>query len=418
MVQLSDDCFAFGGPLLPLNEALRRISDRVQPIGETEQVSLREALGRVLSADLVAGRNVPPHNNSAVDGYAVRYADLNPDDNTSLAVTGRTAAGHPVSNFLGEGEAIRIFTGASMPEGSDTVYMEEDCVAEGNAVSVPHGIDRGSNCREAGEDVTAGSLIVPAGRRLRAQELGIAASVGITLITVYRRLSVGVFSTGDEVCDPAGDAPSGCIFDANRFTIMGMLEELGCKVTDLGILPDEWSAIEAALADAAGEHDVLITSGGVSLGEEDHVGRVVEHLGSLYFWRLAIKPGRPIALGQIGTTAFVGLPGNPVAAMVTFLRVARPLLLRLAGRCDVEPARYSVRAGFSACKKEGRREWLRVRLERNGTGDAVARRFAVDGAGVLSSMVAADGLVELSEDVRILEEGTMVDYLPFSDLMR
>jgi molybdopterin molybdotransferase len=418
MAQLSDDCFAFGGPLLPLDEALRRIAERVQPIAETEKVPLRAALGRVLAVDLVAGRDVPPYDNSAVDGYAVRYADLKPAGNTQLAVTGRAAAGHPAEKSLGDGEAVRIFTGAPMPVGADTVYMEEDCVAEGDAVTVPHGIERGANRRGTGEDVMAGSLIVPAGRRLRAQELGIAASVGITVIPVYRRLSVAVFSTGDEVRDPAGDAPPGCIFDANRFTVMGMLEDLGCTVTDLGVLPDERDAIEAALVAAAGEHDVLITSGGVSLGEEDHVGKAVEQLGSLYFWRLAIKPGRPIALGQIGATAFVGLPGNPVAAMVTFLRVARPLLLRLAGRRDVEPARFSVRAGFSARKKEGRREWLRVRLERDNNGATVARRFAVDGAGILSSMVAADGLVELGEDVGTLEEGAMVDYLPFSDLMR
>lgn len=418
MAQLSDDCFAFGEGLLPLDEALARIAGRVHPQGVTETVGLRNALGRVLAEDLVAGRSVPPCDNSAVDGYAVRFADLDPDGDSRLAVVGRAAAGHPLAVPVGAGQAARVFTGAAMPGGADTVFMEEDCRERDGAVIVPPGIKQGANRRKAGEDVAAGDVIVPAGRLLRAQEVGIAASVGLTRLPVHQRLSAAVFSTGDEVRDPGDAAPEGCIFDANRFTVMGMLEALGCTVADLGILPDSRDRISAALNAAAGEHDIIVTSGGVSLGEEDHVGRAVETLGSLYFWRLAIKPGRPIALGQIGATPFVGLPGNPVAAMVTFLRVARPLILRLAGRDDLEPQMFPVSAGFDWRKKEGRREWLRVRLERNGGPMPVARRFPVDGAGILSSMVASDGLVELSEDMTRLEAGTIVDFLPFSELMR
>ncbi len=417
MVQLKNDCFADAGGLLSLGAALLRIAERVSPIAETEEVPLREALHRISAADLISQRNVPPHDNTAVDGYAVYFDDLNPHGDSRLPVTGRVAAGHPLDRPARRGEAIRVFTGAPMPPGLDTVFMEEDCRPEAAQVVLPKGINRGDNRRLAGEDVRAGTVIVPAGRLLRAQELGLAASVGMTRIPVYRRLSVAVFSTGDEVCNPGDDVAPGRIFDANRFTLMGLAESLGCRVTDLGILPDRPQAVARSLLAAAKKYDVLLTSGGVSGGEEDHVARVVGEKGSLHFWRLAVKPGRPVALGQIGAAAFIGLPGNPVAAMVTFLRVARPLLLRLAGRTDLEPMLFAVRAGFSFRKKEGRREWLRVRLDRTAGGQPVAHKCAVDGAGVLSSMVAADGLIELAEEVTQLNEGMLVDFLPFNEVM-
>lgn len=416
MVQLSNDCFAHGGGVLTLAAALSRIAERVSPIAETQVLPLRRALHRVLAGDLVAGRNVPPHDNAAVDGYAVCFDDLNAKGDSRLPVTGRVAAGHPLERPARRGEAIRVFTGAPMPPNLDTVFMEEDCRAEAEQVILPAGIKRGDNRRLTGEDVTTGAVIVPAGRLLRAQELGIAASVGITQLTVFRQLTVAVFSTGDEVCDPSGEAAPGSIFDANRFTLMSLAEALGCRVEDLGILPDRPQAVARSLLAAAEKYDVLLTSGGVSGGEEDHVAKVVGEKGKLHFWRLAIKPGRPVALGQIGNATFIGLPGNPVAAMVTFLRVARPILLRMAGRDDVVPTLFAVRAGFSFQKKEGRREWLRVWLEHSSGGAPVAHRCAADGAGMLSSMVAADGLVELAEEVQRVNEGALVDFLPFSEV--
>ena len=417
MTRLNDDCFADDGSVLTLAQALARIAERVGPIASVETVPLRSALHRVLAADLISARPVPPHDNAAVDGYAVRFDDLAPGGDSRLPVTGRVAAGHPLGRAARGGEAIRVFTGAPMPPGLDTVFMEEDCRVEADHVVVPPGIGRGDNRRLAGEDIRTGDVVIPAGRLLRAQELGVAASVGMTRLPVYRPLSVAVFSTGDEIRDPGDAAPAGSVFDANRYTLMGLVEGLGCHVEDLGILPDRPQAVAEALQAAAGRHDVLITSGGVSRGDEDHVARVVAVEGGLHFWRLAIKPGRHVALGQIGGTAFVGLPGNPVAAMVTFLRVARPLLLRLAGRNDLEPMLFPVRAGFSVRKKAGRREWLRVRLEPAPGGMPVARKYAVDGAGVLSSMVAANGLVELAEEVTGVEEGSTVDFLPFSEVM-
>ncbi len=424
MAQLKDDCFAFGGELTPLADALTILRDRVRPVAGPETVSLRHAAGRILAEDIIADCDVPPHDNSAVDGYAVYFDDLDPDGETRLKVSGRIAAGHPLGHPAEKGEAFRIFTGAPMPVGTDgtqasgpdTVFMEEDCEEDGDSVILPAGLKRGSNRRNIGEDVEKGSVVVRAGRRLRAQEVGVAASVGRSEVAVYRPLKAAVFSTGDEVRDPGGDAPEGCIYDANRYAVIALLEGLGADVTDLGILKDDTEAIAGALKDAAPGHDLLVTSGGVSAGEEDHVRDAVESLGKIHFWRLAIKPGRPIALGQVGDVAFLGLPGNPVAAMVTFMVIGRPLVLLMSGMAEVTRPRFPVEAGFDYKKKPGRREWARVKLESNGDGRPVAMKYHSSGAGILTSMVEADGLVELPEDTEVLEKGAMVDFLPFNEV--
>ncbi len=416
MTPLRDDCFDAADRLMGLEEALGLLAERVVAVTDTETVPLRGALGRVLAAEVTAPRDVPPHDNSAVDGYAVFFDDLAHDGETRLPVSGQIAAGHPLDRPARRGEALRIFTGAPMPEGPDTVFMQEDVGLDGGDAVLAPGIKRGANRRRRAEDVRSGSLVIAAGAPLRAQEIGLAASVGCSELEVFRRLRAAVFSTGDEVRDPSGEAPAGCIFDANRYAIMGLLEGLGCEVTDLGILPDELDAIGRALGGAADGHDLLITSGGVSLGDEDHVKAAVEARGSLHFWRLAIKPGRPIALGQVAGTAFIGLPGNPVAAIVTFMRIARPVVLRLSGRTSVTPSLFKVRAGFDYAKKKGRREWLRVRLERDGAGEMVAVKYPAGGSGILTSMVEADGLVELSEDRGPVAEGETVDFLPFSEV--
>lgn len=424
MAQLKDDCFAFDGGLMPVDDALAALAERVTCVAGAETVALRQALGRVLAEDVSAPRNVPPHDNSAVDGYAVFHADLNPDGETRLPVAGRIAAGHPLDGPAAPGHAYQIFTGAPVPPGADgnqasgpdTVFMEEDVTRDGDTVILPAGLKKGSNRRFAGEDVKQGDVILRAGQVLRAQEIGLAASVGRADLSVRTRLKAAVFSTGDEVRDPSDDAPEGCIFDANRYTAMSLLEGLGCDVTDLGILPDDPGAIADALNAAAGSHDLLITSGGVSAGEEDHVKAAVERLGSVHFWRLAIKPGRPIALGQVGDTAFVGLPGNPVAAMVTFMVIARPLIMMLTGAADTDAPRFPVKAGFPYKKKTGRREWARVKLSFNGGGMPLAEKHHSSGAGILTSMVEADGLVELPEDMTELAEGATVDFLPFREV--
>ena len=416
MAQLSDDCFASGGALMPLQDALALLEERLSVVADVETAPLRGALGRILAEDIRAGRSVPPHDNSAVDGYAVRFAELDQDGETCLPVTGRIAAGDsPALPDPDASGAVRIFTGAAMPAGFDTVMMQEDCRAEDGAVRIAPGIKRGANRRFAGEDVEAGAVILRAGQRLRPQDLGLAASVGLTGLPVRTRLRVALFSTGNELREPGAAAAPGAVYDANRFALAGLLEQLGCAVSDLGILPDDRATITDALGAAGAGHDLVLTSGGVSVGEEDHVRAAVESLGQIHFWRLAIKPGRPVALGQIGRTPFVGLPGNPVAVMVTFLRFARPMIDRLSGASVHVPKPFPVRAGFDHRKKANRREWVRATLEADA-GGWTAHKHAQQGAGVLSSMTAASGLVELPEDATDIKAGMTVDFLPFSEL--
>ena len=416
MAQLTDDCFAHGGRMMTTAEALALVAATVTPVCEAESVVLTEALGRILLEDLVAGLDVPAHDNSAVDGYAVHFEDLDPEAETRLPVSGRAAAGHPLGRAALHGEAIRIFTGARMPEGPDTVMMQEDCRLEGETVVIRPGIKRGSNRRLTGEDITAGTTVLAAGQRLRPQDLGQAAAIGRNALQVARPLRAALFSTGDELREPGAPLDPGCIYDSNRFTIAGLLKGLGCAVTDLGILPDRLEVVREALEGAAGGHDLVITSGGVSVGEEDHVKQAVEALGTLHLWRLAIKPGRPIALGQLGRVPFVGLPGNPVAVMVTFLNIVRPMILRMMGGQVTEPHHFKVRAAFDHRKKKDRREWLRARLESDEAGALIAVKFGREGAGILTSMVESDGLVELPEEMTELRAGAMVDFLPFSEV--
>ncbi len=397
--------------------ALALLKAKLGPLPESEIVALADAPGRILAEALVATRDVPPADNVAVDGYAVRFADLNDSAETVLPIAGRAAAGHPLRDPAPAHSAIRVFTGALLPADTDTVLMQEDCKVANGAVTIPAGIERGANCRDAGEDVKAGTTVLAPGRRLRAQEVGLAASLGLTHIAVYRRLRVALFSTGDELREPGAELPPGAIFDANRYTLQALLQGLGCVVSDLGILPDKADTVRAALTRAAESHELVMTSGGVSAGEEDHVKAAVEAGGKLHFWRLAIKPGRPVAMGQIGRVPFVGLPGNPVAVMVTFMLLARPLLLLLAGAIDSGPRLFRVSAGFDYKKRLNRTEYVRARLVRGADGNWIAEKFARDGAGILTSMVESDGLVEIGETITRLEPGMMVDFLPFSEVL-
>jgi molybdopterin molybdotransferase len=417
MTQLSDDCFAFGGELLTGAAALELLRGRLVTVPAVERAALAEAAGRILAAPLVAARDLPPNDNAAVDGFAVAHADLAAEGPSTLRIGGRVAAGHPLGRKALPGEAIRIFTGAPMPEGLDTVFMQEDCTALDGTVRLPPGLRAGANRRRAGEDVKAGAVAIPAGARLRPQELGLAAALGHTDLPVYCRLRVALLSTGDELGEPGTPLAPGAIYDANRHALRALLQGLGCRVTDLGILRDRFALIRDALAAAAQSHDLVLSSGGMSTGDEDHVKAAVEALGQLHFWRLAIKPGRPVALGQIGRTPFMGLPGNPVAVMVTFLTLARPLILRLAGASMAEPLSFRIAAGFEYRKKEGRREYIRARLVPGPAGETIAEKFPRDGAGILSSMVQSDGLVVLGEGVTRVGRGDPVDFLPFSEVM-
>jgi molybdopterin molybdotransferase len=411
LAQLSDDCFAFGGPLMSVDEAQALIALRVPALGGEERVGLLAATGRVLAGDLRAPLPLPPFFNSAVDGYAFRHADLAATGETRLPVAARLQAGQAAAP-IAAGTSIRIFTGAAMPEGADTVMMQEDAREDGGAVLLAPGLKRGANCRPAGEDVAQGEVALPAGRRLLPPDIGLAAALGLTVLPVRPRVRVGVFSTGDELAEPGTALGAARTYDSNRFTLLSLLAGLPAEACDLGILPDEPGATSAALTRAAATHDLLLTSGGVSTGEADHVKAAIQQGGRLVFWRLAIKPGRPAAMGVIGGTPVVGLPGNPVAAVVTFLHLARPLVLRLAGALAEALPRFAAEAGFAYRKKAGRREYVRVAL--TGTdGLPLAQKFPREGAGLLTSLTRSDALAELPEEVTQVAPGDRIAVLPY-----
>lgn len=421
MAQLSDDCFAHGGALTRLDVALADLTQRLGPVTAIETLPLVVCRGRALAAPVTAKVAVPPRNNSAVDGYAVYYDDLSKNAETRLPVIGRAAAGHPYPERQPRGTAVRVLTGAVMPLGEaggpDTVMMQEDCVLEGDHVVIRPGIKRGANRRLAGEDVEAGAVVLTEGRILTAADLALAAASGQANLPVRKPLKVALLSTGDEVHDIGDALPAGGIYDANRPLLSALLTASGCAVADLGIQPDRRDHLTKVFSEAAMHHDAVVSSGGVSTGDEDHVKAAIEAAGGkLHFWRLAIKPGRPVALGQIGQVPFFGLPGNPVAAMLTFSFFARPLLQRLGGAVPVPLRGFPVRVGFAYKKKADRREWVRVSLLEDGQEGWRAEKYPVDGAGVITSLTRTDGLIELPEDQLRLEPGDTARFYPYGSL--
>src|SRR4051812_7303970 len=418
MAQLSDDCFAFGGPMMSVDDAVAIIAARVTPVQEIETVDLTDADGRVLASAVAAPLPLPPFTNSAVDGYAVRGSDLSDDSEQAFAVAARIQAGAAASEPIKAREAVRIFTGAPMPDGADTVFMQEDVrLDETGRVVLPPGLKAGANVRPVGEDIEAGTLALQAGQRLRPQHIALASAFGLTQLKVRRRVRVAVFSTGDEVVSPGAPRAAAQLFDSNRFMLMALLRRLGCEISDLGILPDDRASLASAVKKVAGATDLILTSGGVSTGEEDHVKAAVESIGRLVLWRMAIKPGRPVAMGIIEGTPLIGLPGNPVASFVTFVHVVRPPLLALAGSLPAPLLSIPVRAAFTYKKKAGRREYVRASLRRTQDGALEAIKFPREGAGLLSSLVDTDGLIELDEEVTRVEPGQSVGFLSYADLL-
>jgi molybdopterin molybdotransferase len=418
MAQLSDDCFAFGGPMMSVDEAVAIIGARVTLVQDVETVSLGDADGRILAGGISAPLPLPPFTNSAVDGYAVRSGDLPPGEEQAFPVTGRVQAGAATSDAIKPGHAVRIFTGAPMPEGADTVFMQEDVRLDADGrVVLPAGLRPGANVRPAGEDIPAGTPALTAGRRLRPQDVALAAAFGLTQVAVRRRIRVAVFSTGDELVSPGSQRAAAQLFDSNRFMLMAMLKRLGCEVSDLGIVKDDRTSLAQGLTQVAGTHDLILTTGGVSTGEEDHVKASVESVGTLVLWRMAIKPGRPVAMGIIAGTPFIGLPGNPVASFVTFVHVVRPTVLALAGATQQHLVPMPVRAAFTYKKKIARREYVRVHLRKGDDGVLEAVKFPREGAGLLSSLVDTDGLVELGEAITRVEPGQPVGFLSYASLL-
>lgn len=405
MAQLSDDCFAFGGALLPLDDARAHIVGRYGCSLDRNKIAVWHADRRVLADDFIAPLNLPHETNSAVDGYAVHHADLSPSAPTVLPVIGRATAGHPHAAASPNGQALRIFTGAVVPAGPDTIMMQEDCTETADGVQIQPGIKRGANLRQAGEDIAIGAIALAAGTRLSPADLALLAALGNTHVVVRAPLRVVLFSTGDELAAAPAPLRPGQIYDANRIMLGSVLARHGATVIDGGILPDDPAATVRAFRTA--NADLIITSGGVSAGEEDHVRTAIVATGALEFWRVAIKPGRPVALGQVGSTPLLGLPGNPVAALVTLATVGQPLLDALSGAIDAPPLRFNVTSNFAYRKKAGRREYVRVQLR-----DGRATRFPKEGAGIITSLTESDALLELPEAMTNLSPGDIAPCIP------
>jgi molybdopterin molybdotransferase len=409
--------------LLALDDALQTLLAAVEPLTHSEPLPTLQADGRVLAQDVVSALQVPAHDNSAMDGYAVHAADT-VLPGKALPVVQRIPAGVHAAQLapLLPGTVARIFTGAPVPPGADAVVMQEDCALQAattpgdpDTVSVQRTAVAEQHIRRAGEDVRQGTVVLARGQRLGPAELGLAASVGMAQLQIVRRPRVALFSTGDELVMPGAvppdKMPSGAIYNSNRFVLHSLLLRLGCEVTDLGIVPDQRDATVQALQAAAAQNDLILTSGGVSVGEEDHVKPAVQQLGELQLWQLAIKPGKPFAYGRIGAAHFAGLPGNPVASLVTFVMLVRPLLLRLQGVRDVAPKRIAACAYFTWAKAEKRREFLRVR--RNAAGRL--ELFTNQSSGVLTSAVWGDGLVD-NPPLTPIAPGDTVSFIPWADL--
>jgi len=405
---------------LPVDRARAVIREFLSPVTAVERVHIRAALGRVLAEDVVSPLDVPGHDNSAMDGWAVRFADLRKEGETTLRRVGESFAGKPFAGDIGQGETVRIFTGGVMPRGADTVVMQERAreTAEGVYVA-PGAVGKlGQNRRFAGEDLKRGETVFRSGQPVRPAELGMLASLGIGEVSVYRRLRVAFFSTGDELRSLGQPLGAGEVYDSNRYTLYGMLERLNCEVLDMGVVPDVPDRLERAFATAAAAADVVITSGGVSVGEADFVRTLLDKVGEVLFWKIAMKPGRPLAYGRIGNAHFFGLPGNPVAVMVTFYEFVRDALLVLQGRRDIgPPPMFKATLAAPIRKMRGRIEFQRGVLAPDTDGGWCVRTTGEQGSGILSSMSRANCFIVLSADTGDVEAGTQVDVQPLEGLV-
>ncbi|MCG8014714.1 MAG: molybdopterin molybdotransferase MoeA [Candidatus Thiodiazotropha sp. 'RUGA'] len=409
------DCDRHQPSLKPVDEALALLLSQAESVTQTESVPLNQALGRVLAEPVKSQVDVPPWDNSAMDGYAVNSADLSADK-AYLTIDQRIAAGS-VGNSLKPGTAARIFTGAPVPPGADVVVIQEVCEADGDRLIIKEKPAAGANIRSAGEDILQGEVILKPGLRLAPQHLGLAASVGVAELSVYRKLKVALFSSGDELVMPGSPLGSGQIYNSNQFTLTGLLQQLGCETIEMGIVEDTFEATCDALQQGAEEADLVLASGGVSVGEEDHVKPAVESLGSLDLWKIASRPGKPLAFGHIKGTPFLGSPGNPVSLFVTFTIFGSPFIKKMQGLTSgIQPISRKVVAGFEKAATDKRQEYARGQLEIDEQGREVVRLFSNRSSGVLTSVAWANGLAVLPP-LTAIKPGDVVDFIPYSELI-
>lgn len=417
--KLLDDCFKTDKDRLSHDQALALLQERIAPIAGSAQIEVAKAHNQILAENITAPRPIPAYNNAAVDGYAFAYADYDAEKGVSLPLHGRSAAGHAFLQGYQQGTVLRIFTGAAVPEGYDCVVMQEDVDIElhagANNIYIPPGLKQGANIRRAGEDAGEGDMLCGKGQRLQPQHIASLASAGIEKVSCFAPLRIGVFSTGDELRVAGQDLAFGQVYDANRPMLHALIEQMGAQSVDLGILPDEQDKVEAALKEAAPGLDMLITSGGASRGEEDYVVKSISEIGELHMWQISVKPGRPLSFGQIGECAFIGLPGNPVAAFVCTLLFIRPMIAGLSGGLWPTPRRFQVASNFELKKKPDRREFLRGILIADSDGGLTLDKYPFDGSGRIASLRAADGLIDIHEDVREIKKGDLLNFIPFSE---
>ena len=395
--------------LMPIDEALALLLKKAEAITEAETISLIEAKGRVLAQDISSTIMVPPADNSAMDGYAVRSSDLQDEQEKSLPISQRIPAGI-MGTELKAGTAARIFTGAPIPQGADAVVMQEVCIAEGDSVKITGPISQGMNVRRAGEDINIGDTILVSGIKLKPQDIGLIASVGVAEVSVVKRLKVAIFFTGDEIKEPGDTLEPGQIYNSNRYTMRGLLENLNCELIDLGIVEDTLEATKDAMKRAAEVADLVMTSGGVSVGEEDYIRIALEDLGQLDMWRINIKPGKPLAFGTIDNTPFLGMPGNPVSVFATFCIFARPFILKKQGNTEITANSFMAPAAFTWGKAGKRHEYVRARMEKGKI-----EIYSHQGSGVLSSTSWANGLAIIPAD-KTIQLNELVEFIPYSEL--
>lgn len=404
------------GGMMPVVESIQRILAQVEVADQVEEVSLTEAIDRVLAVDQISSLNVPQHTNSAMDGYAVCAAAFSGAENQSLRVIGRVFAGESFAGKVEAGKAVEIMTGAPVPAGADSILIREATERDGDRLSFFGPVKIGQHVRQAGEDIAAGAVVLSAGALLRPQELGLLASLGQQSVTVYRKLRVAVFSTGDEVVAQGQVLPENCIYDTNRFSLQGLLTRLGCHVIDLGIIQDNQEVMQHTLSQAAIDADMVISSGGVSMGQADFIRDALEAAGRISFWRIAMRPGRPLAFGKLGATPFFGLPGNPVAVMVTFLQFVQPALRKMMGQISWKPMRMTAIAQEQFKSRKDRTDYSRGIYSVDEQGQLVVRSTGAQGSGILTSMVQANCLIEICDEFDQIEVGQPVLIQPFADL--
>jgi len=415
MTQLTKDLKAFGNKLVKLNTAIKIIKNNFNLQQYTELVNLKNTLNRISGENIISSINVPAHSNSAVDGYAINFKEYS-NGNRKFKIIGKSSAGHPFYKKVQKLNSIRVLTGAILPTNLDTIIMEEDCKIINNILTLPDNVKKGINYRYLGEDIKKNSIVYKKGHKIKPQDIGVLASLGIKRIRAYKALKIAIFSSGDELVNVGKPLNKGQIYDSNREMIIAFLGKLGFLVTDLGILKDKSDVIENKLKKASINNDLIITSGGMSLGDEDHIKNIIDNKGSIYAWRLAIKPGRPVGFGMFNKCPIIGLPGNPAAAFITFLVVAIPILKQMSGQLVNKYNLIPITSDFYYTKKKGRKEFIRVKLI-NKKNKLTAQKFPKAGAGILTSTTWSSGIGILDEKVEEIKPGDKINYLSFNEIL-